>query len=81
MTVLEYADTFESCLAQIDDYDEAQYLVHFIFGLRLEIMRLVYVAQPATILAAKTMAEKLELTHLATAEPYPRTKKQKTSKA
>ena len=81
MTVLEYADKFESCLAQIDDYDEAQYLVHFIFGLRPEIMRLVYVEQPATILAAKTMAEKLELTHLATAEPYPRTKKQKTSKA
>ena len=34
MTVLQYADTFESYLAQIDDYDEAQYLVHFIFGLR-----------------------------------------------
>ena len=81
MTVLEYADKFESCLAQIDDYDEAQYLVHFIFGLRPEIMRLVYVAQPATILAAKTMAEKLELTHLATVEPYPHTKKQKKSKA
>ena len=81
MTVLEYADKFESCLAQIDDYDEAQYLVHFIFGLRPEIMRLVYVEQPATLLAAKTMAEKLELTHLATAEPYPRTRKQKTSKA
>ena len=81
MTVLEYADQFESCLAQIDDYDEAQYLVHFIFGLRPEIMRLVYVEQPATILEAKTMAEKLELTHLATSEPYLRTRKQKTSKA
>ena len=80
MSVLEYADKFESCLAQIDDYDEAQYLVHFIFGLRPEIMRLVYVAQPASILAAKTMAEKLELTHLATSEPYPRTKKPKLSK-
>ena len=55
--------------------------MHFIFGLRPEIMRLVYVAQPATILAAKTMAEKLELTQLATLEPYPHTKKQKTSKA
>ena len=44
MSVLEYADKFESCLAQIDDYDEAQYLVLFIFGLRPEIMRLVYVA-------------------------------------
>ena len=81
MSVLEYADKFESCLAQIDDYDEAQYLVHFIFGLRPEIMRLVYVAQPASILAAKTMAEKLELTHLATAEPYSHIKKQKMSKA
>ena len=81
MSVLEYADTFESCLAQIDDYDEAQYLVHFIFGLRPEIMRLVYIQQPASLLAAKNMAEKLELTHLATSEPYPRTKKQKTSKA
>ena len=81
MSVLEYADTFESCLAQIDDYDEAQYLVHFIFGLRPEIMRLVYAAQPATILAAKTMAEKLELTQLATTEPNPRTKKIKLSKA
>ena len=81
MSVLEYADKFESCLAQIDDYDEAQYLVHFIFGLRPEIMRLVYVAQPASILAAKTMAEKLELTQITTAEPNPRTKKIKLSKA
>ena len=38
MTVLEYADKFESFLAQIGDYDEEQYLVHFIFGLRPEIM-------------------------------------------
>ena len=81
MSVLEYADKFESCLAQIDDYNEAQYLVHFIFGLRPEIMRLVYVAQPATILVAKTMAERLELTHMATSEPNPRTKKSKLSKA
>ena len=81
MTVLEYADKFESCLAQIDDYDEAQYLVHFIFGLRPEIMRLVYVAQPASILVAKIMAKKLELTQLATSEPNPRTNKTKLSKA
>ena len=81
MTVLQYADAFESYLAQIGDYDEVQYLVHFIFGFRPEIMRLVYMQQPETILAAKNMAEKLELTHLATTEPYPRTKKQKTSKA
>ena len=81
MTVLQYSDAFESYLAQIDDYDEAQYLVHFIFGLRPEIMRLVYMQQPASLLAAKIMAEKLELTHLATSEPYPSTRKQKTSKA
>ena len=81
MTVLQYADAFESCSAQIGNYDEAQYLVHFIFGLRPEIMRLVYMQQPETILAAKIMAEKLELTHLATSQPYPHTKKQKTSKA
>ena len=68
-------------VVQIGDYDEEQYLVHFIFGLRPEIMRLVYIQQPASILAAKNMAEVLELTHLATSEPYPRTKKQKTSKA
>ena len=81
MSVLQYADMFESYLAQIDDYDESYYLVHFIFGLRPEIMRLVYMQQPASLLAAKTMADKLELTHLATSEPYPRTKKQQTSKA
>ena len=81
MTVLQYSDAFESYLAQIDDYDEAQYLVHFIFGLRPEIMRLVYMQQPASLLATKIVAEKLELTHLATSEPYPSTRKQKTSKA
>ena len=80
MSVLQYAATFESYLAQIDDYDESYYLVHFIFGLRPEIMRGVYVQQPESLLAAKNMAEKLELTHLATSEPYPHTKKKKTSK-
>ena len=38
MSVLQYAATFESYLAQIDNYDESYYLVHFIFGLRPEIM-------------------------------------------
>ena len=38
MTVLQYADAFESYLAQIGDYDESYYLIHFIFGLRPEIM-------------------------------------------
>ena len=67
MTVLQYADAFESRLAQIENYDESYYLIHFIFGLRPEIMRGVYLQQPASILAAKEMAEKLELTHQCTA--------------
>ena len=53
MTVLQYADAFESRLAQIENYDESYYLIHFIFGLRPEIMRGVYLQQPASILAAK----------------------------
>ena len=61
MTVLQYADAFESYLAQLGDYDESYYLVHFIFGLRPEIMRGVYIQQPESLLAAKNMAEKLEL--------------------
>ena len=59
MSVLQYADAFESFLAQLETYEESDYLVHFIFGLRPEIMRGVYVQQPATILAAKNMAEQL----------------------
>ena len=81
MTVLQYADAFESFLAQLGDYEESDYLVHFIFGLRPEIMRGVYVQQPASLLAAKNMAEKLELTHLMTSDQQKHTKKQKTSKA
>ena len=81
MSVLQYADAFESFLAQIGDYDELQYLVHFIFGLRPEIMRLVYIQQPESILAARNMAEKLELTHQVTALHQTRTKKSKMSKA
>ena len=80
MTVLQYADAFESCLAQMEDYDESYYLVHFIFGLRPEIMRGVYLQQPASILAAKEMAEKLELTHQATASHQRHTKVKKTTK-
>ena len=81
MTVLQYADAFESRLAQIENYDESYYLIHFIFGLRPEIMRGVYLQQPASILAAKEMAEKLELTHQCTASHQKHTKTQKTNKA
>ena len=59
MTVLQYVDAFESYLAQIGEYDESYYLVHFIFGLRPEIMRGVYIQQPESLLAAKNMAEKI----------------------
>ena len=63
MTVLEYFDAFESCLAQIDDYDESFYLGKFIFGLRPSILMQVFVQHPATLLEAKGIAEELELTH------------------
>ena len=81
MTVLQYADAFELRLAQIENYDESYYLIHFIFGLHPEIMRGVYLQQPASILAAKEMAEKLELTHQCTAQPQKHTKTKKTNKA
>ena len=80
MTVLQYADAFESRLAQIENYDESSYLIHFIFGLRPEIMRGVYLQQPASILAAKEMAEKLELTHQCTTSHQTHTKMKKTNK-
>ena len=80
MTVLQYAHTFESYLAQLGDYDESYYLTHFIFGLRPEIMRGVYIQQPESLPAAKNMAEKLELTHLATSERREHTNGKKTSK-
>ena len=80
MSVLQYAEAFESFLARIEDFDESQYLVQFIFGLRPEISRLVYLQQPASILAAKEMAERLELTHQATAMNQRHTKVKKTNK-
>ena len=80
MTVLQYADVFESYLAQLGDYDESYYLAHFIFGLRPEIMRGVYIQQPETLPAAKNMAEKLEFTHLATSERREYMTGKKTSK-
>ena len=81
MTVLQYADAFESYLAQLGDYDEAYYLTHFIFGLRPEVLRGVYIQQPESLLAAENMAEKLELAHLMTSEHQTHTQKKKTNKA
>ena len=62
MTVLEYFDAFESCLAQIEDYDESFYLAKFIFGLRPELLTQVFAQRAATLLEAKVLAETLELT-------------------
>ena len=62
MTVLEYFDTFESCLAQLEDYDESFYLTKFIFGLRPALLTQVFAQRPATLLEAKMLAETLELT-------------------
>ena len=44
-------------------------------------MRGVYIQQPESLLAAKNMAEKLELTHLITSEHQEHTRKKKTNKA
>ena len=38
MTVLQYADAFESYLAELEDYDKSFYLAKFIFGLRPAIL-------------------------------------------
>ena len=62
MTVLEYFDTFESYLAQIDDYDESFYLAKFIFGLRPTLLTQAFAQHPANLLEAKVLAETLELT-------------------
>ena len=62
MTVLQYADVFESYLAQLEDYDESFFLTKFIFGLYPTILIEVFVYRVATLLEAKRIAEELELT-------------------
>ena len=43
MTVLQYADAFESYLAQLQNYDESFYTTKFIFGLRPAILEEVFI--------------------------------------
>ena len=62
MTVLQYFDAFESCLAQVENYDESFYMTKFIFALCLSIPTQVFMQHPATLLKAKGIAEDLELT-------------------
>ena len=62
MTVLQYFDAFESCLAQLEDYDESFFVTKFIFGLCPSILTQLFVQHPATLLEAKGIAEDLELT-------------------
>ena len=62
MTVLHYADAFESYLAQLEDYDESFYLTKYIFGRRPMILTEVFVKRPTTLLEAKRIAEEFELT-------------------
>ena len=61
MTVLQYADKFESCLAQIEDYNEQFYLTKFIFGLSPAILTEVFIQHPVNLLEAKRIAEEIEL--------------------
>ena len=64
MTILQYANAFESYLAQLEDYDESFYLTKFIFGLCPAILTEVFVQRPTTLLEAKRIAEELELTQV-----------------
>ena len=73
MTVLQYADAFESYLAQLEDYDDLFYLTKFIFGLHPAILTEVFVKRPATLSEAKSIVEELELTQsMVRCGPVPR---------
>ena len=45
ITILQYAEAFESYLAQLEDYDELFYLTKFIFGLCPAILTEAFVQQ------------------------------------
>ena len=62
ITVLQYADAFESCFAQFEDNDESFFLAKLIFELHAAILTKVFVQRPASWLEAKRIAENLELT-------------------
>ena len=64
MTILQYADAFESYLAQLVDYDDSFYLTKFIFSLRPTILIEVFVQRATTLLEAKRIVEELELTQM-----------------
>ena len=80
MIVLQYANAFESYLAQLEDYDESFYLMKFIFGLCLAILIEVFVKRPATPLEAKKIAGELELTHTMV-KMHQTNEKEKTTKS
>ena len=79
MTVLQYADAFESYLDQLEDYDESFYLTKLIFGLCPTILIEVFVQRPTTLLEAKRIAETLELTQ-SMVKTHQRSEKKKTTK-
>ena len=80
ITVLQYADAFESSLAQLEDYDESFFLTKFIFGLCPSILTEVFVQRPTTLLEAKRIAENLELTQ-SVVKLHQKSVKEKTTKA
>ena len=57
MTVFQYADAFESYLAQLEDYDESFYLTKFIFGLPPAAFSEMFVQRAETLLEAKRIAK------------------------
>ena len=80
MTVLQYANAFESYLAQLEDYDESFFLTKFIFGLCPAIFTEVFVQHPTILLEAKRIAESLELTQ-SVVKMHQKSVKEKTTKA
>ena len=80
MTILQYAHTFESYLAQLGDYDESYYLTHFIFGLRSRNNeRCIYSAARITP-GRKEYGGKIRVDSSATSAQREHTKRKKTSK-
>ena len=60
-TVLQYAAKFETCLAKMENYDEQMFLSIFVFGLRADLAKEVFIQRPKNTLEAKKIAEEMKL--------------------
>ena len=64
-TVLQYAAKFESCMAQMKEYDEHVLTTKYILGLRSEYIESVFLQYPKSVQEAKQAAEQVEVAHKA----------------